>query len=461
MYPPPVERLLATFRNRPFRWALLLIVGLPVFAAYWLDTIQIPLQRGFNWPLDGNVYLDAAARLAHGGDPYAGFNAAGSVLQGGYVYPPLLAWALQPLTQLSQVQADTILLVADQALFLASFAAAMAAFQVTVPWRIYVYLLVFLGFEPNWEDLFLLQANPLIALGAAVFVLAWSRGRSWGWVVVGAGIAVKLLLAPLLLLPLLRRRWRELGITALVIAVLTVVASPGHLLEYLTRILPVAGRGTGSLANLAPGAVANWLLSPGTLYNTATAPGPLPALITAAVAIAVLAVTAWRLRSPAGTTLGRAAEAGLLVSTLPLLSSLAWANYLAVVMVALVGCFEVSLRRRTPWPAVLAAAFWLLLGPLHLVEVNLLSQHRGDAVVRLSMATNSVTGGWDLVFRLWALTGPLALGCLWAGALLAHRLASLERVPAPLPSLPPADRSHPGAPAAAPPAAPSSRARPS
>ena len=413
-----------TLRNRPFRWLLLALVGAPVIAAYWTDTVQVPLASHFNWDLDGNVYLKAAATLAAGGSPYAAFHPEWSVLQGNYIYPPLLAWALQPLARLPVGQADTVLLGIGQLLFLGTFAATLAAFRVRTPWRAFVYLLLFLGFEPNWEDLFLLQVNPLLALGAALWVVAWARRSALGGAALGAGVAVKLLLGPLLALPLLRRRWADLGVALAAGAALTLVAAPGWLPDYLLRVLPSAGRGVGSVANIAPAGVAAWIVQPASLYTTPGPGSPVPTVVAALVALAVLAVTLWRLRRPAETELGRAAEAAALVATLPLVSSLAWPNYTTIVMVALVGCLEVAWARRDPLPAILAGVFWLLLGPGHILEVNQLVSHQADPSVRLAIATNTMQPGWDALFRAWALTGPLALACLWLGALRAARKAA-------------------------------------
>src|SRR5258708_35648904 len=101
-------------------------------------------------------------------------------------------------------------------------------------------------------------------------VLGWVRGgRWWAGVAFGAGVAVKLLQAPLGLLVLWGRRWRMLAGAAVAGLALWLLAVPQYLPDFLFKVAPVLSAGTGLFENHSPGGTVARLRDPRTFLGTA------------------------------------------------------------------------------------------------------------------------------------------------------------------------------------------------
>ncbi len=445
-----LQRLLLAFHNHRFRWALigLLLSALVPFYIYVtvVDALYTQLDPGTH--NDGRVYLDAAAALAGGQDPYTFFlheSARGvdPALEGSYIYPPLLAWAMRPLLLLGFTGERVFLLAFDQLCLLLTFYFSVRAIGVRSRQRVAAFALVVLFFFPNWENMIQLQLNPLIGLLTTLWAYLWARGRTLSALPLGLGVALKLLQAPLFLLPLLRRRWGDLGLGAAVIAGLTLVAAPAYLVEYLTRVLPLLSGGSPSLLNQSPAAIFTRLPHPRSLYISVHYSTPAVSIRLAATgfAIAVLLVASSRLLRTPREERGRLAEASLLVAASVLLSTIVWAPYTALLTLPLLLCLEHAWNRRDAWVGGLTAFFYLALGPFHLLFINVVGEHasgclnvpptyRCDPSILYAIVHDRFGGGWDFILQAWAITGPLALIALFVACLLVHRAALREANPA-------------------------------
>ena len=440
------RRLLLAFRNHRFRWALigLLLLALVPFYLYVTVVAALYTQLDPGTHNDGRVYLDAAKALAAGHDPYDFFlreSARGvdPALEGSYIYPPLLAWAMRPLLRLGFTGEHVFMLAFDQLCLLLTFYFSVRAIGVRSRQRVAAFALVVLFFFPNWENMIQLQLNPLIGLLTTLWAYLWARGRTLSALPLGAGVALKLLQAPLFLLPVLRRRWWDLGLGVVAIAALTAVAAPAYLLEYLTRVLPALSGGSPSLLNQSPAAVFIRLPHPRSLYISVhyTAPPLSIRLAATGFAVAVLLVAASRLLRIPREERGRLAEASLLVAASVLLSTIVWAPYTALLTLPLLLCLDHAWNRRDALVGGLTAFFYLALGPFHLLFINAVGEHasgclivparyRCDPSVLYAILHDRFGGGWDLVLQAWAVTGPLALIALFAACLLVHRAVLAE-----------------------------------
>jgi len=356
---------------------------------------------------DFEVYLAGARALARGGDPYAAFfasNIPDYAFNQAYIYPPLLAWLLQPLAALPVLQADH--------LFLALLQLCLAALLVTL-WRtlragdrqeMALGALLLIGFFPIRRDLWNDQVNLVLLLAGGLLALAYSRGdRAAGGVAFGAAVAVKLLQAPLVLLLAFGRRVRILAAAVATGAVLTAIAAPNLLPEYLGRVLPRLSGGTGFRENPSPFGFLERMAHPATFYTGGTPGSGLVRAIALLFGIGVVVVT-WRaLGRPRQSARGRALEMAAAVAALPLLSpAFHQLGFEAIPILILV---SVGLARRDSRLLGAAAGAWLLMGVVHTAFLS------------------AIGAGYtaELPLRIWAESQLLGVILLWLGCLEALR----------------------------------------
>ena len=201
--------------------------------------------------------LRAARGLADGSDIYAGFQQAcphaGAGCQGFsgyYIYPPLLAELMRPLTALSTQAGAHVWVVAGHLSLAISLVIVYRALRgltsVAVMALLATATLVFL---PLYENLYFMQVN--------TFVLALLAPAAWAFMIqpsgIGAGIALGvasvLRVTPLGMgVALIRSRRSLPGFAALLGTGLVLVAALAWLTpamaEYLTRVLPRLAGGT-------------------------------------------------------------------------------------------------------------------------------------------------------------------------------------------------------------------------
>lgn len=174
-------------------WFVLAVVPL-VCAAFFLaasyshDTLAYDFRR---------AYLPAAEAVLDGESPYVEVDDPRLAAETAYVYPPVLAYALAPLTALSEDAASIVVVLVGVALLVG----ALLLLGVR-DWRCYTVTLVW---APSLIGLQTGSSSLLLAFAAAC---AWRfRDRVWPTAAaIGLGVATKLLLWPLLVWTLATRR---------------------------------------------------------------------------------------------------------------------------------------------------------------------------------------------------------------------------------------------------------------
>jgi hypothetical protein len=153
------------------------------------------------------AYLRAAEEIVHGESPYPPVEGYELASESAYVYPPLLAFALIPVTVLPVGLASALAVFAAAAVLVAT----LVVLEVR-DWRCYAAAFLW---APTTNALHMASSSALLALAAA---LAW-RYRSTVWplaTALGLGIATKLILWPLLVWAVVTRRVRAAGLAVLI-----------------------------------------------------------------------------------------------------------------------------------------------------------------------------------------------------------------------------------------------------
>ena len=196
--------------------------------------------------------------------------------------------------------------------------------------------------------------NGVLLLALTAFIALSLRGRDLAsGIVLGLAIVVKPMFAPLLVLPLMRRRWSATAAGIAVPAGLNALAwplTPGAA-DYLTKLVPYL-KITRDYANSSLSGLAVYFGMPQWLHAV------LFVLFAAAVVIAVLGLAEWRERDP---LMWLSMSSGVLVAGVCLLSSLGQAYYSMMLFPALF----TALRPASPmhaWTTWLGAV--LCLAPL-------------------------------------------------------------------------------------------------
>ena len=407
--PPPhrtsaLPRGLSALGNPRFRWFALWLALIPISLSHAWTTVVAPALTGSRFS-DFAVYLAGARTLAAGGDPYAAFFASSVPdynFNQTYIYPPLIAWLLQPATVLGDDTASWLM----QGLLQASLIVFGAVlYRALGRWTLQELLLaavLVMAYLPVRRDLFNDQLNLLLLMASAFLLLAWVRGdRWWGGAALGAAVAAKLLQAPLGLLLVWGRRWRMLGASIAAGAVLTLVASPQFLPEYLLRVLPRISHATGFRENSSPAALIERIAYPQSFFGGSPG-GWLVGSLGLGVAVAVLIVTWWALgRNPRAGVEGRALEVATGVAAVPLLLSVNYHQSLEMLPILVLVSVGV---RRSDWILVAAAAAgWLLPGPVHSAFLAAIGAGFGN----------------EPILRTWNELQLLGIVLLWLGCLRA------------------------------------------
>ena len=156
------------------------------------------LGRGFFAYDFRSAYLPAAHAVVAGLNPYPASPAAPEIGT-WFIYPPLLAFVLVPVTALPEMVAATVWV----AVLLGCLGVALAACRVR-DWRCYAATLLWFPTVSSFDSA---NVSILLALLAA---LAWRyRDRFGSALAIGSGIAAKLALAPLLVWLLFRGSGRR------------------------------------------------------------------------------------------------------------------------------------------------------------------------------------------------------------------------------------------------------------
>jgi hypothetical protein len=393
--------------NRRFSGLLVIWAGIPITLLYVWQAVVQPLAFGTYLGDFQESYMRAAGRLAAGQDPYDLCQTMGCLEPTGpqYVTPLPLAWLLQPAVGVdghALAAGAVVLLNASLVVFLVC---VLIALQVR-DWQLAALLvLTALAFEPTTANIVEGQVNLVLLALSGAWLLAWVAGRWWGGAALGIAVALKLIQAPVGLLVLWARRWSMLAAAAVAGLGLWLVAAPQYLLEYLLKVVPAIGAGTGFFENHSPGGTIARLLEPDTFLGAARGALPGARIITALIAIAALVVTFAVLRRPSASATGRALEAAAVVAVTPIVASYSWGTHLVLLLLPMIVLIAWAVRR-SDWTVVgLVALGWALIGP----------GHHGFQVLLVSGYTNLV------VLRLLAELGVIGIAAIWIASLLAVR----------------------------------------
>ena len=201
-----------------------------------MGTNLVPIVNGPQG-YDTAPLTKAVHAFLDGGQVYTGKGA------GDFLYPPSALLLLLPLGALGIAWAGRLFFVVDLATILCAAALLLHVFGLR--WRGPAGAITLFGLSLAWPVIFTLDAgnvNGPVLLGLAGFLLAAARGR-WlaAGVCLGLTLALKPILAPVLLVVVLYRRWKTLGIAVGIpvgVSALVILAAPSTR-SFLHTTLPM------------------------------------------------------------------------------------------------------------------------------------------------------------------------------------------------------------------------------
>ena len=314
--------LIRAWHNERFR--LIVAAMVAVIAVFMAAVMTVLLMVADGVPLEDFIpYYGAALRMGAGESPYYAEQLESpihAVCIGCYIYPPLLAQLLLPMTALSL---DAAKIVWFAMLSLAAFGSAWIGASIggarasleRVFWTIAAAALFFPIFNGNWLG----NVSTFVALCVALVALGGVAGG------VGAAFTTVMKVSPLVYVPIVflaDARSRVAVVVALgVFLVPFVLLAPAAWLEAPQMLLNLV-RGDGDVYwNLAPAMMAN------NIAWSDTAVTVIRGLTLAGGVVAMLAAL-WMARRPGGLPLATL----LATVTLLLIPGTLWYHYLAVLL---------------------------------------------------------------------------------------------------------------------------------
>ncbi len=362
--------------------------------AFWVLVLSVWLDVRF---LGGILERISTREMDVHGDFDSFWRSAQALLEGGDIYdagaklvnlnPPFWTVVMSPLGLIEALSAYYVFVLISLAVALGYLAWTAQEVRLGSGWAVVGSAMLLLS-SPMLSTLALGQIYPILTLGLVASWVADRRDRhllSGG--ALGLVVAIKPSLAPILLWPLVRRRWDAFGAAVAAGAAATLVgllvAGVGATRTYLGVLEEASASAYWDNASL-PAAAARLFTENPYAQNLATLPGAV--YVAYVVGIGVVLFTAVRIRE--------GPEAGLwaLVAASLVASPIAWHNYL------------------------------VLLAPGVLL---LLARGRVPAAVLL-LALQSIPAQWILLWNTdGTVTATLAL-TLYLGILIAHWLALLD-----------------------------------
>jgi hypothetical protein len=188
--------------RRPLRrvlvWLLLGVIPVATLAGMLGNLFANDLDTKAAFDLK-EAFLPAAHAVVHGNSPYPLIGDASIAHSAAYVYPPIVAFVLTPLTAVSVSAASAIGILGSLVLI-----PVILALLDVRDWRCY-------GVVIYWSPVFNAVQNVNVSVPIALFVaLAWRFRRSWliAGASLGCAVAAKLFVWPFLIWPLACRRGR-------------------------------------------------------------------------------------------------------------------------------------------------------------------------------------------------------------------------------------------------------------
>ena len=308
------------------RDAVLYTAAFWVFAAaLWMDVSFLGGALGristgsMRVHVDFDSFWRSARALLEGGDIYD----AGARLVN--LNPPVWTVLISPLGLMEAIDAYRLFVLLSVLVVLGYLAWTAEELGLRPVWAVVGAGLLLLS-SPLISTLALGQVYPVLALGlVAAWVLDRRENRRLSGVALGLVVALKPSLAPVLLWPLVRRRWDAFvaacasGLAATLVGL--VVAGPEATWRYIGVLNEGSANAYWDNASI-PAAMARFFTEHPYGQNAATLPWMV--YVGYAIGIAVVALTASRIRG--------GGEAGLwaLVAASLLTSPIAWHNYLVL-----------------------------------------------------------------------------------------------------------------------------------
>jgi len=345
--------LVRTFRRPGFAWTVAALVTGALVAAYlWAHVVTVLAASRPPAADDFYMYYQGAWSLRALGDPYAIPNPDLHApwdprITTTYIYPPLFAGLLVPLTFLPPGVVVRLWIVLMQVLAAASLVVVYRALGRPARGELLAMVAVTATFMPLIANALTGAMNTLLLLLCALALPAVLRQhqRRAGFVL---GLAAGIKLFPAALLPYLA--FRRLG-GGLLYAGLTFAATvligvaitrPAALAHYLFDLLPALGSGNGYRENQSLLGFFTRLCSPGGPDGASAGPGlcaralTIPADLLLFAGLWAVTVRDHRDEQSADTRdRRRALEYALAVVTVPLVASVAWGLHLVLVLLPL------------------------------------------------------------------------------------------------------------------------------
>jgi alpha-1,2-mannosyltransferase len=303
-----------------------------ITAAVWVLALALWLDVRFMGGILGRISTDT---MAIHGDFDTFWRSARAFWEGRDVYatgaelenlnPPLWVLLISLLGLLEPLVAYRFFVMITLFVTVGYLAWVAGELRLRPAWAVVGGVMLLLS-SPMLATLALGQIYPFLALGLVAAWISDRRGRhTVSGVALGLVVALKPSLVPVLLWPLVRRRWRTVvtavaaGVVATVIG--AVVVGFGATLDWLELLSGSSASAYWDNASL-PAAAARLFTDNPYARHVAVLPWMVP--VAYALGIAAVAVTAWRVRGGAEVGLWALVAASLLVSPI------AWHNYLVL-----------------------------------------------------------------------------------------------------------------------------------
>jgi alpha-1,2-mannosyltransferase len=282
---------------------------------------------------DFDTYLGAGRDLLAGRPLYAAFlhhPFPDATLRPAYIYPPVFAVLVAPLSWLPPVVAVWTWLLLMQAALALAIVGMLRHLRPEREWPArWVGLCLTLTFFPLLVDVAQGQVNLLVLVLVVLGIIGILRGRAASGLLVGAAAAIKL--TPLLLIGWLiaQRRWRAAGFVGLGFGSVTGVGAlvrPDDTATFFRQVLPALAHGTAYYSNQSLFGVLGRVLTtnPYTAPWLSVAGERWLAGVGGLVVLAVWVVNARRL-DPTSAAVS-------FLPLLPLLSAVTWEHHVVVVL---------------------------------------------------------------------------------------------------------------------------------
>ena len=303
-----------------------------ITAAVWVLALALWLDVRFMGGILGRISTDT---MAIHGDFDTFWRSARAFWEGRDVYatgaelenlnPPLWVLLISLLGLLEPLVAYRFFVMITLFVTVGYLAWVAGELRLRPAWAVVGGVMLLLS-SPMLATLALGQIYPFLALGLVAAWISDRRGRhTVSGVALGLVVALKPSLVPVLLWPLVRRRWRTVvtavaaGVVATVIG--AVVVGFEVTLDWLELLSGSSASAYWDNASL-PAAAARLFTDNPYARHVAVLPWTVP--VAYALGIAAVAVTAWRVRGGAEVGLWALVAASLLVSPI------AWHNYLVL-----------------------------------------------------------------------------------------------------------------------------------